>query len=220
MSEKERFVAVVKKVEANYRTTLTAGDLENFKTMIGNWGFDAWENAIIAHMFDPSVGQFFPSIAHVAKKIGNGSPSGFWIDAAEAWARQPKDESESGAVCNEMIEAWGAAEALYISGDNYGARTAYVATYNRLVSIAAMDGRQPNWFASLGFDKEQHYKAETETVKYNNLQLPQSERKALPSPPVKSVPLTETISKLPGKMSKEDREVAIKNIKKLREALQ
>ena len=65
----------------------------------------------------------------------------------------PRDEHTSVVMTNEMAEALGIAQSLLDSGDDVGARMAFKSAYNRIVEANSRIGKAPEWFASLGWDK-------------------------------------------------------------------
>lgn len=69
MSANEHFKQLLKLISANYDRQLTEQQLELFKTMAKQFGFDAFQKAVMAHMQDPDVGMYFPNMAHIAGKI-------------------------------------------------------------------------------------------------------------------------------------------------------
>jgi hypothetical protein len=94
----------------------------------------------------------------------------------------PKDENDSAAMTSEMSQALAVANDLIYEGDLVAARMAFKAAYNRLVDEAKMQGRKPQWFASLGHDKNSRYNAQVKVVEMQNLSMPYDQRKALPAP--------------------------------------
>lgn len=74
----------------------------------------------------------------------------------EAWAIALKahDESETVVWTEEMAQAWGVCRPVMAMGDEVGARMAFKATYDRLVTEAKLHHRQAVWVVSEGFDKD------------------------------------------------------------------
>lgn len=91
---------------------------------------------------------------------------GVWPAADEAWAVAVRAMDEDATVVwfEEMAEAWGAAQAVMLNGDEVGARMAFRDTYRRLVRQAQEQGRKPKAWASLGQDKGQRETAIQEAV--------------------------------------------------------
>lgn len=138
------------------------------------------KGAINAHIQDASRGRFFPLPADVSAQLP--AERNLWLDADEAWAMCPKDESASAAMCNEMSQALVVASDLIGDGDMVAARMAFKAAYNRLVGNAKADGKAPKWFPSLGLDKDGRHFAQVKAVEMTNLGLPSADRLALPRP--------------------------------------
>lgn len=95
--------------------------------------------------------KFMPSVSEIIDSIPGG-----WPSADEAWGLIPRAEDESTVWTNEMAQAWGVAHPMLAEGDNVAARMAFRSAYERLVSDARNEGRKPDWFVSLGFDKRGH----------------------------------------------------------------
>lgn len=94
--------------------------------------------------------KFLPKPADVVDIL---EPSG-WPTAAEAWALVPKDERETGAVCDEMQAAWAACADLAEAGDMIGARRAFEGAWERVTGeVLARGKRRPLWHLSLGWDE-------------------------------------------------------------------
>lgn len=72
--------------------------------------------------------------------------------ADAAWAMLPFNENQTVVWTIEMQRAWGVASSLVEMGDKFGARRAFVETYEQLVDRARADGIAPRWEASLGLD--------------------------------------------------------------------
>lgn len=77
----------------------------------------------------------------------DGRPS-----ADQAWAKIPKEESETGVVTDEMMRAWGVALGQYLDGDRVGAQIAFKREYQRMVDEARENSVAVKWFPSLGHD--------------------------------------------------------------------
>ena len=136
--------------------------------------------ALNAHVRDSDRGRFFPKPADIEAKLPG--INSLWLSADEAWAMCPKDENDSAAMTSEMSQALSVANDLIYEGDLIAARMAFKAAYNRLVDEAKMQGRKPQWFASLGHDKNGRHNAQVKVVEMQNLSLPHDQRKALPAP--------------------------------------
>lgn len=89
--------------------------------------------------------RFMPTIADIIDRLPGGHPS-----ADEAWAMIPRDESESTVWTAEIAQAWGLVASTLDDGDRVAARMAFKAAYDRLVSKARAEKRQPVWTPSMG----------------------------------------------------------------------
>lgn len=80
----------------------------------------------------------------------DGRPS-----ANEAWsyALRSMDESETVVINDDISKALSVATPIYNAGDKIGARMAFKDAYDRCVMEARERGDSPNWWASLGHDK-------------------------------------------------------------------
>lgn len=173
------------------------------------------KSALNSHVRDSDRGRFFPKPADIEAKLPG--IASLWLSADEAWAMCPKDENDSAAMTNEMAQALYVANDLIIEGDMIAARMAFKSSYNRLVDEAKMNGRKPEWFASLGIDKEGRHKAQVKVVEMQNLSLPYEQRKALPQTEqgqtVRLEDLTKEIEKR--SISPEDTKKRIEELRKM-----
>lgn len=71
----------------------------------------------------------------------------------KAWALMPKDESGTAVITQEMAEAWGVAQEMYLMGDTVGAQIAFKREYSRLIAEGREAGERVSWFPSLGEDR-------------------------------------------------------------------
>ena len=71
-----------------------------------------------------------------------------WLTPSEAWAIAQKtfDDGVSVILTNEIAEAAGHAEKLYLSGQKNAAKDDFVGVYNRLMLDAVAKGKKPRWF--------------------------------------------------------------------------
>jgi len=82
---------------------------------------------------------------------GDGRPS---ADEAWALALNALDESETVVWTDEAREAFSVARPVLEGGDKVGARMAFKAAYERIISNARADKRRPAWDVSLGWDAQ------------------------------------------------------------------
>lgn len=82
------------------------------------------------------------------------APAGGWLTANEAWslALPAADERNTVVWTSEASKAWSVALPLLGVGDKVGARMAFIAAYERHVSTAKSEGKQPVHEVSAGWD--------------------------------------------------------------------
>lgn len=82
------------------------------------------------------------------------APAGGWLTANEAWslALPAADERNTVVWTSEASKAWSVALPLLGAGDKVGARMAFIAAYERHVSTAKSEGKQPVHEVSAGWD--------------------------------------------------------------------
>ena len=82
------------------------------------------------------------------------APAGGWLTANEAWslALPAADERNTVVWTSEASKAWSVALPLLEVGDKVGARMAFIAAYERHVSTAKSEGKQPAHEVSAGWD--------------------------------------------------------------------
>lgn len=125
--------------------------------------------ALQAHMLDPDNGRFMPRPADVVNKIRQQA-DGQFPGAEEAWAKFPRDESQSACICNEMAIAWGVACAQ----DEISGRMTFKEIYNREVAKSQASGQPPKWFVSMGSDREQRQQVTLDAVATGQLSAQQA----------------------------------------------
>lgn len=104
------------------------------------------------------------------------------ITSDEAWALYPHDEETSAVITNEIAEAMGVAQPLLNEGDKVGARMAFKNAYERITENNKLQGLEPNWFASLGYDASGREQVVKEAVRLGR--LPNNAIQTLLPPPV------------------------------------
>lgn len=89
----------------------------------------------------------------------------------EAWniALQSSDERDTVVWTPEICAALDGARAILNAGDKVGARMAFMATYERLVTTARASGEPVKWAASFGWDVELRARALESAVKLQRL---------------------------------------------------
>jgi len=101
------------------------------------------------------------------------------LSADEAWALCPKTEFETVVWTDEMAEAYGSCYDLLAEGDKIGARMAFKGAYERLVNVAELKGKRPQWRISIGSDKTMIESAVRHAVSLGRIN-PQQAQKYLP----------------------------------------
>lgn len=117
--------------------------------------------AIRAHRRDPERGRFFPRPADLLSKLQGTAAAHVPADLAWALALDSFDESRTVAWTEAIAEARALALPVWLEGDKVGARMAFKAAYEALISV----GGPPRWSVSLGHDAEQRGKAIEEAVR-------------------------------------------------------
>lgn len=133
MDSKQRFGNMIAQLSVNYRRDLSEADIANFKLMFKQWGIDALEQAVQAHMFDPDDGKYFPNIANIAKYVTGTAKQNQQLveDRAEmAWACIEREISRIGSYGTLELEDKQAIAAVKAIG---GWRALCMCTYDQLV---------------------------------------------------------------------------------------
>ena len=178
-NEKQEFFDVLTKTADLYSKKIERARVSVYWEALKHRDLTDVRLAINKHVQDAERGRFFPLPADVSAQLpAERDP---WPDAEIAWARCPKDEISSSAMCDEVAGAYGVARELMLTGDMVAARMAFKAEYKRRVTDAKDAGRLPTWWASLGSDQHEHDAARSQVVEMKNLALPPSEQIALPS---------------------------------------
>jgi len=117
--------------------------------------------------------KFPPTPAQILVMLGEGSGDNR-PEADEAWAiaLRATDEAATVVWTDEIAQAMAAARPVLAAGDEVGARMAFRAAYNRLVSDARGARRPVQWTASLGHDPEQRQRALEQAVQAQLLPAP------------------------------------------------
>jgi hypothetical protein len=98
-------------------------------------------------------------------------------EANEAWAiaMTSYDEAETVLLTPEIQQAAASAESVFRAGDKIGARMAFIATYERLVTTARQVGTPLAWSLSLGHDSERRASAIESAERLGRLPAPQAQ---------------------------------------------
>ena len=138
--------------------------------------------ALDQHLLDGARGRYFPQpsdVLAVLERAVGGRPS-----ADEAWALGLETFDEAATVCvtDEILMASAAAAPVWEIGDKVGARMAFKAAYDRVVSERRVQGQRPRWQLSLGWDVARRALAAQAALAAGRLSLAQV-RSWLPAPP-------------------------------------
>lgn len=98
-------------------------------------------------------------------------------EANEAWAiaMTSYDEAETVLMTPEIQQAAASAESVFRAGDKIGARMAFIATYERLVTTARQMGTPLAWSLSLGHDADRRASAIESAERLGRLPAPQAQ---------------------------------------------
>lgn len=114
-----------------------------------------------------------PTPAQILELLGEGHGDGR-PDADEAWsiALQAQDEQATVVWNQDIAAAYGAARPILDAGDEVGARMAFRAAYNRVVTEARRAGQAVQWMPSLGLDAGQRVEVLERAVEHGMLPAP------------------------------------------------
>lgn len=108
-----------------------------------------------AHMLAPATGRTMPIPADIAGQIERMREADGRPGADEAWALalSSADEARTIVWTEEVAQAFDVARSVLAAGDKVGARMAFRAAYEPLVSEARAAKRPVRWMASEGHDQ-------------------------------------------------------------------
>lgn len=139
---------------------------------------DLIEASLSAHRMDPERGKFTPKVADIAHQIERRRRVS-WLSADEAWSQVPKIEGMAGLLNDVSAQALAVATPLLNAGDETAARMAFKGAYNRLVELAKLERRGPQYWVSPGGSFEEQEAIRAEGVRQGLLTAPKPE----PEPP-------------------------------------
>lgn len=177
-SEKRDFMTVMTAIADMYDKKIKPERVAVYWEALKHRDIADVRGALNKHVQDAERGRFFPLPADVSAQLPR--EESLWLGADEAWARCPKSEGASAAMCEEMQCALSVAGVFIEEGDIVAARMTFKDTYNRLVDEAKMLGNKPKWYVSRGCDADGRYAAEAEAVKLTNMALPPGDKLAIP----------------------------------------
>lgn len=96
------------------------------------------------------------------------------LSGNEAWALalNSTDEQETVIWTPEIARAFAAAKPVLNGGDKIGARMSFLAAYERELSAAKAEARQPEWMVSLGHDPQRREIVLNDAVSAGKLPAP------------------------------------------------
>ena len=165
LNEKTKFGELLIAALSVYDKTPDPSTIGIWWNALDGQSFEKVKSAFSEHI---KRNKFAPRPADIIALLSTGATNGRPGDD-EAWAMMPRDEHTSVVMTNEMAEALGIAQSLLDSGDDVGARMAFKSAYNRIVEANSRIGKAPEWFASLGWDKNGREQALLDAVEKGRL---------------------------------------------------
>ncbi|AEY69643.1 hypothetical protein PEp14_00054 [Erwinia phage PEp14] len=154
--DKREFAEIMGAVMALYGRDATQPLLRLYFAALGAHSLEHVRQALDRWVKDPEHGQFMPKPAEIIRTIEytHGSSRARWLSANEAWAQAipAADESATVVWTPETAKAWEVARPLFEAGDKVGARMAFLPAYERLVEQARIEGKEPHFEVSAGWD--------------------------------------------------------------------
>lgn len=155
-ADKREFAEIMGAVTALYGRDATQPLLRLYFGALATHSLEHVRQALDRWVKDPEHGQFMPKPAEIIRTIEytHGSTRPRWLSANEAWAQAipAADESATVVWTPETAKAWEVARPLFEAGDKVGARMAFLPAYERLVEQARIEGREPHFEISAGWD--------------------------------------------------------------------
>jgi len=147
-----------------------------FFNALSEYSFSDVEKSFNLHI---RKSRFFPTPADIIENI----PKNMFlthIGADEAWQRalMAMDEDTSVILNEEILKAREIAMDVYYSGDKVGARMAFKDAYNRVI----LENPKPNWFVSLGHDKDGREHVQEQFMEMKALALDRQDMELLGKP--------------------------------------
>lgn len=149
MSDKHRFSSLMDDLGIIYDKTVSADLKRLYWDDLGHLPIDMIERAIQGHRRDPERGRFWPKPADILSRCRDPRLIHPAADAAWAIALESLDEASSVVLTEQIMQARSAALPVWRDGDKIGARMAFKAAYEQILSVTA-DG--PQWRFSAGHD--------------------------------------------------------------------
>lgn len=195
-SDRKRFRDLMERAGAVYCEDVSHRFAPYWELLAKRLDIEAFATALERHALDPERGRFFPRPADLmAAAPSDGRPSG---DEAWALALLARDEADTVCWTEEIAAATAAAWPVLDVGDKVGARMAFLAAYQRVVSRAREDGQPVRWRMSLGHDPQRRADACEAALRQGLVRLEEVEH-LLPAPPATG-PVAEIAGLLAGKV--------------------
>jgi hypothetical protein len=144
---------------------------------LGRYPLELLEASLAAHRQDPERGKFTPKPADIIFQIERRRKVN-WLSADEAWSQVPKIEGMAGLLNDVSAQALAVATPLLNAGDETAARMAFKGAYNRLVELAKLERRGPQYWVSPGGSFEEQEAIRAEGVRQGLLAAPKPEAEA------------------------------------------
>ena len=156
-NDRESFSDLIRTLCKPYRLELDATDFDIWWVVLNEFPFEVIEASVVQYL---KTGKYAPKPADLYTAILDRYRS-LWWSPDEAWVHALKaaDEDETVVWTNEAATAFGEARIALERGDEFGARAAFIKTYQRLVEAAIEDRRVPEYTVSLGFDRQRRINA-------------------------------------------------------------
>ena len=145
--DKPKFLEIINGCASAYRQAIEKQTISIFWRLLERYEIADIERAFLSHI---RQSKFFPTPAEI---IALADVKQRRLSADEAWARVPKDETETVVWTDEMAKAYEIAYDLLVDGDKIAARMAFKAAYERICAESSISGQPVVWHVSLGSDK-------------------------------------------------------------------
>ena len=139
-NDKKAFGQLIKATMEYYDKKASPQSVGIYWNGLKEFDFEAIKTAFSQQVNENS---FMPKVADIRGMMTDTSG---WLSANEAWSVLPKTEYDGGYVTQEMASA--TPYDLIDSGDMIAARMAFIPAYERAVTTAKAEGKQPHWFYS------------------------------------------------------------------------
>ena len=178
-SDKQRFSDLLDDLGLIYDKDVSVNLKRLYWEDLGSYPITAIEVACQAHRRDRDRGRFFPKPADLLARIG-GDAAHIPPEAAWAIALESLDENRTVIWTDEIQRAREAARPIWEIGDKYGARMAFVKSYE---AILLATSTPPRYRVSVGNDPAQRRDAVTRAMTDGLLTANQAQH-YLPAPDI------------------------------------